>query len=613
VASLFWVGGAGTYDGTTNHFATSSGGSATVALPTSSDSVTFDSNSGSGTVTIGANLTCATMTINAANITVQCDGTHGITVSSDAAGALTLTAGTLDTNGSPQTWSDFNASGTTTRSLLLGASVITMTGKVGGVTTWNMGTTTNLTFTVGTSTILFTCVGSGVPIMNSGGKSFYNVQLIPAVGGVGNGLGLTADLTVTGTLTVTADSIKNRVMVCGLNTTNLSAFGTTRTITAAAVSLTNVDFIDITGAGAAAPFTGTSIGDGQGNSGITFTPAVTRYAVVAGNWSNTATWSTTDGGSGGASVPICHDTVFFTANSGAGTYSIDVQRTCANIDCTGFTRTLSSGATLQWSGNFKAGTGMTLTLTGSNTFMGRGARTITMNGKTFGGVVQFNAPNGTYTLQDNFTTTGASARIINGTLELNGKTLTCPTFLASVGPVATTPVVSMSGGTITLNGTGTVWNITVTMTVTGGGTVDITDTSATAKTVAFGNSQTHATTFRHAATGGAGLTFTGTPVTVTGLDLECTTARTVTLAASATLTITGTLTLEGASGATLSLVSSSPGTATTLDASNGVAYASNAFISLSADVTLKAPRAAGGGAFGGRSAFTRRKHLTPGG
>ena len=65
MAALFWVGGTGTYDGTTNHFATTSGGVASVAAPTSSDTVTFDtlSNATAYTVTISATLNCSNLTI----------------------------------------------------------------------------------------------------------------------------------------------------------------------------------------------------------------------------------------------------------------------------------------------------------------------------------------------------------------------------------------------------------------------------------------------------------------------------------------------------------------------------------------------------------------------
>ena len=39
-----------------------------------------------------------------------------------------------------------------------------------------------------------------------------------------------------------------------------------------------------------------------------------KYAVASGNWSSTATWSDTDGGPGGATVPADDDAVFISVN-----------------------------------------------------------------------------------------------------------------------------------------------------------------------------------------------------------------------------------------------------------------------------------------------------------
>jgi hypothetical protein len=81
---------------------------------------------------------------------------------------------------------------------------------------------------------------------------------------------------VTGTFTVTGNSTVNRVIV------RSTAPGTPRTITAGAVSLTNVDFKDITGAGAAA-WHGTSVGNLGGNSNIAFSYPLVAGASAAGS------------------------------------------------------------------------------------------------------------------------------------------------------------------------------------------------------------------------------------------------------------------------------------------------------------------------------------------
>ena len=115
--------------------------------------------------------------------------------------------------------------------------------------------------------------------------------------------------TITGTFTVTGSSVNNRMMIYGDD-------GYEPTITAAAVSLTNFDACRINAAGAAAPFTGTSLGDVGGTTGITFDAPVTRYWVGGpGSWSSSAHWSATSGGAGGESVPLIQDAVIIDDNS----------------------------------------------------------------------------------------------------------------------------------------------------------------------------------------------------------------------------------------------------------------------------------------------------------
>src|SRR5215471_7710480 len=147
MASLFWVGGTGTYDGTTNHFATTSGGSATVAAVTSADTVTVDSLSGSGTLTIGTTLACSTFTLNSSTLAVVCNAPLNVTTT------MTLTLGSLNTNGQTCTWGSFVASTSNTRTLTLGASTLNINGGTG--TLWNFSGT-GATFNAGTSTVIFT-------------------------------------------------------------------------------------------------------------------------------------------------------------------------------------------------------------------------------------------------------------------------------------------------------------------------------------------------------------------------------------------------------------------------------------------------------------------------
>jgi len=61
-----------------------------------------------------------------------------------------------------------------------------------------------------------------------------------------------------------------------------NTIGGTRTLTCNAVSATDADFRDITIAGSAAPVSGTRLGDGNGNSGITFVAGVNKYWNLPG-------------------------------------------------------------------------------------------------------------------------------------------------------------------------------------------------------------------------------------------------------------------------------------------------------------------------------------------
>ncbi|HMV09118.1 MAG TPA: hypothetical protein PK325_13410 [Cyclobacteriaceae bacterium] len=81
-----------------------------------------------------------------------------------------------------------------------------------------------------------------------------------------------------------------------------------------------------------------------------------RFWVSAStsNWNNTANWSTTSGGAGGASVPGATEVAIFNAN-GLGNCNLDIAPTVAGITVNGYTGTI----------NFQ---GNNLTTTGTNQF-----------------------------------------------------------------------------------------------------------------------------------------------------------------------------------------------------------------------------------------------------
>lgn len=90
-----------------------------------------------------------------------------------------------------------------------------------------------------------------------------------------------------------------------------------------------------------------------------------RYWVGGtGTWnnSNTANWSTSSGGSGGASVPTNLDFVYFDSNSGTGncTYSDFSGIYYGRLNFTGYSGTFTNSATLRIDGSLFFSPGMTL-------------------------------------------------------------------------------------------------------------------------------------------------------------------------------------------------------------------------------------------------------------
>jgi hypothetical protein len=320
-----------------------------------------------------------------------------------------------------------------------------------------------------------------------------------------------------------------------------TADGTARTITAAAVTLVNCDFQDITGAGAGS-WSGTSVGNALGNSGITFTTPVTRYGVVAGNFSSTATWSTSTGGAGGASVPLCHDTVVLDASSAAGTYTNDMPRACADLTCTGFTRTLSNSVTTRIYGSVTLGSGMTLSMASAVVLTGRGSTTLTSAGKVFGGTVQWSLITGTCTLGDAFATTG-------------GVTWDTGTFTdAGFSFTAQAVNVFSAGMTINLTGTVTLTATSATPWTYGAGTVNASTATivysvASASSRIFqGGGKTYGTLTYTVAGSTGQLQITGQNTFGTINFSDITNARTLAMPTSSGTTVTGTFNVNGTSG-----------------------------------------------------------------
>ena len=494
-----------------------------------------------GTTTFNATTTGKTITTNGVafggRVTFNGVGgawTLGSALNSTPNQIITVTNGTFDTSSSGNysvTAFQLASSNSNIRTINLNASTITLSGF--SFSFIDFSTSTNLTFNAGTSTIN----GSdSAATFQGGGRTFYNVAFTSAAKTVTSIIGantfnnlsitgqtsvglaqlsISANQTINGTFTVSAGTASAYRMSVFSDT-----FNTPRTLTCAAVSLTDVDFRDITIAGAASPATGTRIGDGKGNSGITFTAAKTVYYRQTGsaNWAATGSgsWSATSGGALDATqFPLAQDTAVFPAATypaSGSTTTINSALWIGTIDMslrTSNTMTLATGTTTPFIyGNWINGTGITISGTGAITFAGRTTQQITSAVKTFTQPITINSPSGTFQLQDALTMGSTrTATLTNGTLDLNGFTYTVGTaFTTATG----TKNLTFNGGTLVCpTASTTAFNNAVPTgftTTAGTGTGTISMTAATAKTFVGGGSTFNCTLNQ----GGAGaLTITG--------------------------------------------------------------------------------------------------------
>lgn len=418
------------------------------------------------TISIGVTLAGA-VNINGAG------GTWALTSALNiSTGSLTMTAGSLDTAGFTLTASAITfPNGSSVKSLTLGASSVTLS----GTTPFTIASaSTNYTFNAGTSTISFSNAatmtisaptGYTIPFYNvsistsgaatftiSAATSYNNFTSSSLVSTTARAIILGGNMTVSGALTASGAVQYNRTAF------RSSTVGTTRTMTVATNSMSTVDFMDITAAGAASPFSGTSYGDGGGNTNITFTAAKTCYRV-----GGTATWvsnsyALTSGGAATAtSSPLPQDTLVVTnATTGtslSGNASVILPTLDFSTRTTGYTFNAVSGL---YAGGIVLSTGVTsFTAADPSAFCGGGSYNITSSGKLF---LSVNFQRGSYTLQDAFS---CESLTINGSFNANGNNVVANSLVA----IGSTASVTMSSGTWTTGGN---WSTSASATVSAG-------------------------------------------------------------------------------------------------------------------------------------------------
>lgn len=547
MANRFWVGGNGTWDGSTaTNWSATSGGAGGASVPTAADSAIFDasSNTGGGGASYTVNQTFGsicldlsmakpsgssqTVTLSGDGNTLEIDGSvtmgTGVVIGGftqltmeATSGARTITVGAANLAGlngmsfganagsTSASWAfqdtfnapncgfllyngTFNANGKTitasslsttdvgfTRTLTLGAATLNLLQFV-----FQSGLT-NQTYTQGTAIINTASfdVGAGttLTVTNTVNITCDNVNVFPA-GGDNSGYMIRGTLTF-GTLTIKPRSgtggvvaLRNNITVSGLFSTSATAAnarvgvisdipGTARTITAASVSLSDIDFGDITAAGAAGTWTGTRIGSYGGNTNITAASSATKYYV--GNTAATDAanvWATSSGGSGATNNhPLPQDNVQFDASS----FSADGQTctlnwpNCTNMDFTGVRPCIIIATGVRFVGNLtkvvnvteSAVTGIWLPVGRSgNQFIAQGGST--MNNR------MYICCGSTVKLSDDMLGAG-TLYIFAGTMDMNNKNMKIAAFDATFNAISSATF-NLGSGTLEVTGISFIFN-----------------------------------------------------------------------------------------------------------------------------------------------------------
>jgi len=504
----------------------------TLAFPASTatldcyGSMTFPSSNFLLSTVAGANLrfrattTGKTFTTNGVvvdNLDLSFDGVGGgWTLGSALSGTgldISVDAGTFNTGNYNLTYDSLQSTGTDTRSILFGSSTVTSAGSPLDLTG------SNYTFNAGTSSLVAT-TSSSVSISPSLPITLYDITFsntaivygailllenitcrnfsIASQATLGcREIKLFSNLTVTGTLDIPAPAAGSFVARWAIIS---DSEGVQRTLTAAAVNLTNVDFQDIAAAGAAT-WSGTRLGDAGNNSGITFPAAKTVY-YSAGSlaFTNASFWATSSGGGTSRdNFPLAQDTAIIDNNSGSGTLSIAGTYRYGTFDFSSRTSgmTLSFGNPWALCGDLTLSSGVTsvTVTTPSSDYLEFIGRSKTQNLNSAGvslSVIELhiNAPTATVTLTSN--ANFVLLELLLGTFNLNNNTLTCPNV--DISTSGTRALAFGTSGQITLTGNnGTIWD---------GATLTGFTTSGTSNVVCNYSGATGTRTISHGSTAG---------------------------------------------------------------------------------------------------------------
>ena len=460
--------------------------------------ITWTPTSGS-TINFLATTTGKTVTTNGVSVGITAivfngaGGSWTLGSAYTSTSGISVTQGTFNTGNFNVTSSGLTSTGTLTRGFVLGSSTLTL----GGATPVNITQISGLTFNAGTSQII--CSSNSITF-NAASQTFYNVSFTGVGAGTTtiNGVNTFNDLTqtsrsATGTriISLGANQTVSGTLTLGAANTSIrrvqvqsDIIGTQRTITlnGTLAALADCDFRDIVTAGSVSrPWTGTRLGNGLGNSGITFTAAKDVYWNLAagGSWSGTG-WALSSGGAVNTNnFPLPQDRAIIenTGLNTSATVTIDLAWWIGELDLSTRSNamTLTSGTQIPIVyKNATLSSAVTMTGTGVWNFVGQGTTQILdVNTATFVPPITIDSPNGTVQLAEN-TTCSSTVTLTRGTLNLANNTLTCGFFSTNNG---NTRAITFGTGQINLtSNAGTVWNFNggTGLTVTGSATVNAT-------------------------------------------------------------------------------------------------------------------------------------------
>lgn len=316
--------------------------------------------------------------------------------------------------------------------------------------------------------------------------------------------------------------------------------------------------------------------------GLTLHNADRFWVGGTDNWNatNGTKWAATDGGAGGSTQPTASDDAKFTALSGAVTVTVSSNgRTCRDRNFTGFTGTFTGSSSMLISGSDILSAGMTMTYNGATTFNATTTGfTLTTAGKTRSANITFNGVGGGWTFADDFTSNGTVV-LTNGALDTGGKAVKSASFNCN-NP--NTKSFTFASNTWEVTASGTPWILNPNgSTFVSGGTIKVTDASASSLNVGFGGADFGSSDVQVTASSGA-LSLTGANsiinrLILTGYTGQCSPAQGYTMRGDVVL---GTgMSFASAAGS----FNMSPLTGTTTLTSNGV--------SLDRGFTVNAPGA----------------------